>query len=773
MDADDETPVFITIGQSNADGTAPCDATEDARLRSWYVSSSNPRKMKMWYHSCYLDFSKKCWVFDGTGNQVDHQPGWLNLWYRNENFNGRTAMQMLGDSGTWSQNAQNRRGMEGQFGMKFQTAFPEKELYVIKLGAGGSAISTWTSDDNHNWEFFYNNFYLPAMNDLLAKGKKPRLAGVWWMQGCSDQYNSREYYRSRLTELITKIRTATGFENAPVYIGYIVKPGENPAYPNASTCYAQNVRDAQNDVTTPGSANYIPGTYIINGKDQPFASDNLHWNHVGVNGIGDLISERVIAAGPEGWASFSTPGHWEGFDIDRPVFVPDFGTPAISYTTDGPNITATLDYGTWTETKTTRFIPDNAIYVKPAGNGDGSSWDNALGNLPDAITLAKQNNISKIYLANGTYQLTSPLEISAGISVIGGYEGDGDATVITNAGDGDILKLYGTDSNPATVANVTLTGATTGRGATITQYGKIYNCIIENNDSGVIPGETSSATKKKNRSGAGVLLGEGSIVGNCIIRNNTSQFCGGGVAFNGNNSTIKNCLIAGNSSTGSYSSRILTSAGGIVLWPSFKGLKVINCTVVNNTGKDVGGVWAQGATSGCKWINTVIWSNKASDTGGIAEFSYPEKPAATNTQEIFNCYSPQTQQMPDKFKALATENVTADGSIPGPSFVNPEAGDFNLASQSVLIDAGDNTMYGKGLTSDLCMTQTKRLQGKKVDVGAYEYSDNSSVDGITADGIQGEKRYYNLNGILVSCDNLRPGIYIERQGDSARKILVK
>ena len=44
MLAADDVPVLITIGQSNADGSAFFNADEDARLNEWYSSGSNPGK---------------------------------------------------------------------------------------------------------------------------------------------------------------------------------------------------------------------------------------------------------------------------------------------------------------------------------------------------------------------------------------------------------------------------------------------------------------------------------------------------------------------------------------------------------------------------------------------------------------------------------------------------------------------------------------------------------------------------------------------------------
>lgn len=310
----DEVPVFITIGQSNADGSAFADVGEDSRLSVWYDNSdTNPELMKIWYRSCYIvnqeDGAR--WVFDATTQDV--APGWLNLYYRNDNLNGKTMMNMIHGYGTWSEGAAGRRGMEGEFGMRFQQAFPDKELYIIKLGCSGSRIETWaSSSDSHNWNYFYENLYKPAINDLLGKGKKPRLAGIWWMQGEGNGADSKEHYLPLLKTLIHKCRTELGFPDAHIYIGHIVKPGENPAYPTASTQYGQGVRDAQDAVVDPACEDFVPDVSIIDNNEYPFDKDNLHWGHVAINQIGRKIAAEVIEAGKRGeWATFS-PSAFKG-----------------------------------------------------------------------------------------------------------------------------------------------------------------------------------------------------------------------------------------------------------------------------------------------------------------------------------------------------------------------------------------------------------------------------------------------------------------------------
>lgn len=88
-----------------------------------------------------------------------------------------------------------------------------------------------------------------------------------------------------------------------------------------------------------------------------------------------------------------------------------------------------------------QYLPASRIrYVKPTatGTGDGSSWDNASGDLQKMIDDLADNNVSQqageVWVAAGTYkpqsQLISGMNYSAsfrmrdGISVYGGFEGD-------------------------------------------------------------------------------------------------------------------------------------------------------------------------------------------------------------------------------------------------------------------------------------------------------------------------------------------------------------
>ncbi|MDE7411827.1 MAG: hypothetical protein K2M94_07295 [Paramuribaculum sp.] len=357
-----EVPVFIIIGQSNADGSAFFNEKEDARLHSWYNSDRNHHKIKIWYKSSRVEnISSNALgeaarhVVDGTVTDVT--PGWLDLWYRNENTLGRTAMTMIHGYGTYSTGdstdcAQGRRGMEGEFGMRFAERFPDEELYIIKLGVSGSFISSWINPlDDTNWKYFLDKIFKPAIDSLLSEGKRPVLTGIWWMQGCADSARDSEYYGHWLRKLIERCRNELGFPDGKFYIGHILKPGESEKYPSGSVAYGQGVRDAQDAVAADMSNVEIIDVSDVTMQYEPNFSGYIHFDHAGQNTLGDILAGKVIAGYNDDRVKFTTPGTWN--DADGIItYVPSVGEPQITYSTCGNNVKAILKYPGWTEIKT-------------------------------------------------------------------------------------------------------------------------------------------------------------------------------------------------------------------------------------------------------------------------------------------------------------------------------------------------------------------------------------------------------------------------------------
>ena len=313
---DEDVAVMVIIGQSNADGSAFSDPAIDKQMWEWYTTTPQAENLNIWYRSTQVINEPNALgqvarhVMEGKVR--DAAPGWMKLWYRNNNVAGRTAMNMIHGTGTYSDVAQMRRGIEGRLGQRFVEAYPGRELYVIKLGVSGSGIDTWANrKDDTNWKFFADSVYAPAIQSLLSQGKRPRMAGVWWMQGCADDSMSEVDYRARLDTLVNRLDSRLGFGKVPVYIGAIPAPGAS-ATPEGSVGFSPAVEAAKLAV-----AASRPNVTVIPTESAPMQYEEMfkgkiHFNHEGVNRIADILMDSIQKRGPQSWAPFlHSSADWE------------------------------------------------------------------------------------------------------------------------------------------------------------------------------------------------------------------------------------------------------------------------------------------------------------------------------------------------------------------------------------------------------------------------------------------------------------------------------
>lgn len=290
------TAVVIILGQSNADGSAFSDDAIDDEMRRWYTSSPEASQLHIWYRSTVVrndtDSLGRRSPHAYDGRYTDMPAGWMQLWYRNNNVGRQTAMNMIHGYGTYNVKSQQRRGIEGEFGRRWAQLYPETELYVIKLGVSGSRIDSWTASfDGHNWRYFLDNIYRPAMESLVKAGKQPYLAGVWWMQGEADQNLPASEYDSSL-RLLEKRLSSLGFGAAPLYIGTIRSDSKG---------YGEGVRQAQLSV-----AEALQEVTVVDTSGCPMQYEEafkgcIHFSHAGVNCVADKLIDAMAARGVRSW----------------------------------------------------------------------------------------------------------------------------------------------------------------------------------------------------------------------------------------------------------------------------------------------------------------------------------------------------------------------------------------------------------------------------------------------------------------------------------------
>jgi hypothetical protein len=248
------------------------------------------------------------------------------------------------------------------------------------------------------------------------------------------------------------------------------------------------------------------------------------------------------------------------------------------------------------------------IYVIQGSNGDGTTWENAFGNLNDAIQ--KANFGDQIWVTKGTYVPTTTndrkisFQIKDGIEVYGGFIGS--ETVLTERKtsenltilSGEIGKpgiadnsynvIFTKNVSPSTIVDgfIIISGNANDGGAEGQKH-RSGGAWFNDGSYGSSKPTISNCIFKKNygRDGAAMynlgIAGEASpTLTNCIFEENQAGIDGGAMYNNGkdggiSNPTLKNCSFIRN--VGTY--------GGAICNASDNGacnLYLENCSFIEN-----------------------------------------------------------------------------------------------------------------------------------------------------------------------------------------------
>ena len=394
------------------------------------------------------------------------------------------------------------------------------------------------------------------------------------------------------------------------------------------------------------------------------------------------------------------------------------------------------------------------LYVRNGGTGNGMSWDQAMGNLQEAIdTPFECFEGLDIWLAAGTYypdtlsvanKREASFMLKNNVRILGGFGGDestpeqrnpelnravlsGNIGSKTGKNDNSEHVIYASfiDST-AILDGLTVSGGLTGDdGAGIfCSYASptLINMRFEDN-------------MAYGSGGAIYAFRSNSYLQNTLLYNNQSNTFGGGGYFSYSNPQLYNCRIINNNIGYGF------FGGGLYLANSDP--LIINSLITNNTtgnSGDGGGIYCQ--SSDPVIINSTIANNYSNDEGG-GIYCSNSRPVVYNS--IF--WNNQNRQEISHFGPVPDLNINIKNSIiqggnkyyipeqdfqnnrdEDPRFVNPSilAGnssdaldaDWNVTACSPAIDAGEKTLQAETFVLDL--NGMSRIVNNIIDIGPHE-----------------------------------------------------
>lgn len=373
-------------------------------------------------------------------------------------------------------------------------------------------------------------------------------------------------------------------------------------------------------------------------------------------------------------SSTTTPGQRTDLDISVTIdenldFDERYGYVTVGSKSDPSAIPDTLYI--------TQRAADEIVYVRadaPAG-GDGSSWERAYNTIAQGLTAADYAKLKELWVAKGEYQITTTLNWKE-VNAFGGFNGSE-----TKRKDRDLTDKSTIIGGPFQ----TLNAWSNGNGLRVFLDGFIFE----------------GANSASEYVGPLEIYG-GRGLRNCIIRNNSY---GKNPAGYFDNCELINCIIYGNTSTGTTSAIIHVA----------NGTKLYNTTIVNNVGNGGAGGGLR-MDPGTEAYNVLLWGNKDNRPKGKFHQLYTGE-----NVKLYNC----AIQSGDGVNVEPTKSNVIDLSASndasdGPQFVNPGNGDFALRSGSYCIDKGlDSVIDPLNLPCDII--GNKRKSGTSVDIGAYEF----------------------------------------------------
>jgi hypothetical protein len=385
------------------------------------------------------------------------------------------------------------------------------------------------------------------------------------------------------------------------------------------------------------------------------------------------------------------------------------------------------------------FVTGQVKYVKndATGGNNGSSWANAFTNLQSALISTVCNDLFDVYVAKGnafykpnSSNTNSSFNIPSGMKIYGGFTGSE-----KNINERNMALIHITNKTTLSgdlASNDTPFNFTSNRVDNSIDVVRIIGGYV-NFDGFTVRGGKEYGINKYDY---------GDIkISNCkIIDNNI------GLILDRANSTITDCLIAGNKTDGIYVSNNSST---------FQ-----NCLIVNNGGNGI----LQAAPDNSFQTNLINCTIAANGSYGIINFQVMSSITNTIKNTIIKenkdggIGNPSTNTITYSLVQgdAGGSNGNLNGNTVNPQFVSPLAnnitnitGDYRLKDSSPCINVGDDVGV-----SPLDLDTNPRPKGGKTDMGAFESNVNMNEIISKATGNWETTTTWNLERLPLATDKV-------------------
>ncbi|MFA5556461.1 MAG: choice-of-anchor Q domain-containing protein [Flavobacteriaceae bacterium] len=379
----------------------------------------------------------------------------------------------------------------------------------------------------------------------------------------------------------------------------------------------------------------------------------------------------------------------------------------------------TADMGAYEVLVSVTADENGIVYVKQGGKGNGSSWENATGDLQTAI---KTSGATQVWVAGGTYK---PIFRPDNIASLPN-EGNNTFLLVNN------VKVYGSFAGTETALEQRDLSLTENESILDGAYYAHHVVMASGNvgtaelngftiTGGNAMGGDSQVTVNgnqitKNHGGGMFLHSSSPKIVNCIFRENIAVYGGGVHSRAGSSPEFINCAFMGNTAS--------LNGGGA---DSFGATpKFVNCVITGNKAQSGGAMFHYQATS--QLINATVAGNLTTGLGVIDyaggasviqnSIFYGNNKQVHNAEAVTISYS-LVQGLTDTDNGNLSWNTD-------PMFVNPVldsdaptiAGDYRLQVCSPVTNAGNNDYITDYITD---LDGNDRITNGTVDMGAFEY----------------------------------------------------